>query len=152
MSGGFLEVDDNAWRLTLELNLLTAVRTTRAALPALLGGGGGVVDVASEAAHLPDPPIVDYAAAKAALRSLSKALATEFGRNGVRSNVVSPGPTRTTLWDAARCARSSPTMTSWDPLCHQMRPPVPAAARSSSPIQLAQPARHLPVPSAPPAC
>lgn len=98
--GGFLEVGDDAWRSTLELNLLTAVRTTRAALPALLDGGGGLVHVASEAAHLPDPPIVDYAAAKAALVSLSKALATEFGSSGVRSNVVSPGPTRTRLWDA----------------------------------------------------
>lgn len=97
---GFLEVDDDAWRSTLEINLLTAVRTTRAALPALLERGGGVVHVASEAAHLPDPPIVDYAAAKAALLSLSKALATEFGSRGVRSNVVSPGPTRTRLWDA----------------------------------------------------
>jgi len=98
--GGFLEVDDDAWRSTLELNLMTAVRTSRAALPGLLERGGSVVHVASEAAHLPDPPIVDYAAAKAALLSLSKALATEFGGRGVRSNVVSPGPTRTRLWDA----------------------------------------------------
>ena len=97
---GFLEIDDDAWRTSLELNLLTAVRMTRAALPALLEGGGAIVHVASEAAHLPDPPIVDYAAAKAGLLSLSKALATEFGGRGVRSNVVSPGPTRTRLWEA----------------------------------------------------
>ncbi len=98
--GGFLDVDDDAWRRTFELNLLTAVRTTRAALPALLEHGGAVVHVASEAAHLPDPAIIDYAAAKAALLSVSKALATEFGSRGLRSNVVSPGPTRTRLWDA----------------------------------------------------
>lgn len=59
-----------------------------------------MVHIASESAHLPDPPIVDYAAAKAALLSLSKALATEFGSREVRSNVVSPGPTGTRLWDA----------------------------------------------------
>ena len=59
-----------------------------------------MVHVASEAARLPDPAIADYAAAKAALLSVSKSLAAEFGPEGVRSNVVSPGPTRTELFDA----------------------------------------------------
>ncbi|MFC9892573.1 SDR family NAD(P)-dependent oxidoreductase [Nocardia sp. NPDC127579] len=79
----------------------SAVRMTRAALPALLEhGGGSIVHVASEAARFPDPPIVDYAAAKTALLSVSRALAAEFGPRRVRSNVVSPGPTRTALFDA----------------------------------------------------
>lgn len=56
--------------------------------------------VASEAARFPDPPLVDYAAAKTALLSVSKTLAAEFGQRGIRSNIVSPGPTRTWLWDA----------------------------------------------------
>ncbi|MDQ2708297.1 MAG: SDR family oxidoreductase [Actinomycetota bacterium] len=72
---------------------------TRAALPALLEHGGAVVHVASEAARLPDVPLVDYAASKTALLSLSKTLAGEFSPRGVRSNVVTPGPTRTRMWD-----------------------------------------------------
>jgi NAD(P)-dependent dehydrogenase (short-subunit alcohol dehydrogenase family) len=98
---GFLGVDDAQWHATLELNLHAAVRMTRAALPALIERGGSVVHVASEAARLPEPSLVDYSAGKAALLSVSKALAAEFGRSGVRSNVVSPGPTRTRMWDAA---------------------------------------------------
>ncbi|MED7951444.1 MULTISPECIES: SDR family oxidoreductase [unclassified Streptomyces] len=97
---GFLEVTDEQWRATFDLNFHSAVRMSRAAVPALLRGGGSLVHLASEAARLPDSPLVDYAAAKTALLSLSKSLAVEFGPRGVRSNVVSPGPTRTRLWDA----------------------------------------------------
>ncbi|MBP0453286.1 SDR family oxidoreductase [Kitasatospora sp. RG8] len=97
---GFLDVTDEQWLATFDLNFHSAVRMSRAALPALLRTGGAIVHVASEAARLPDSPLVDYAAAKTALLSLSKSLAVEFGPRGVRSNVVSPGPTRTRLWDA----------------------------------------------------
>ncbi|MGW7413823.1 SDR family NAD(P)-dependent oxidoreductase [Streptomyces sp. NPDC054863] len=98
---GFLAVTDEQWQHSFELNFHSAVRMTRAALPALLEtGAGSIVHIASEAARLPDPPIVDYAAAKTALLSVSKSLAAEFGPQGVRSNVVSPGPTRTALFDA----------------------------------------------------
>ncbi|MER6257853.1 SDR family oxidoreductase [Streptomyces sp. NPDC001584] len=98
---GFLDVTDEQWKSTFEVNFHSAVRMTRAALPALLDTeAGAVVHIASEAARFPDPGIVDYAATKTALLSLSKSLAAEFGVRGVRSNVVSPGPTRTALFDA----------------------------------------------------
>jgi NAD(P)-dependent dehydrogenase (short-subunit alcohol dehydrogenase family) len=96
---GFLDVTDDQWQATFDLNFHSAVRMSRAALPALLEHGGALVHVASEAARLPDVSLVDYAAAKTALLSLSKTLAAEFGPRGVRSVVVSPGPTRTRLWD-----------------------------------------------------
>lgn len=97
---GFLDVTDEQWKNTFEVNFHSAVRMTRAALPALLESGAALVHVASEAARYPDPGIVDYAASKTALLSLSKSLASEFGARAVRSNVVSPGPTRTALFDA----------------------------------------------------
>lgn len=98
---GFLDVTDSDWKDTFELNLFAALRLTRAVLPALLErGSGSIVHVGSEAARFPDHLLVDYAAAKTAMLSISKSLAAEFGPRGVRSNVVSPGPTRTALWDA----------------------------------------------------
>ncbi|MTE13489.1 SDR family oxidoreductase [Nocardia sp. CT2-14] len=97
---GFLEVTDEQWQAAFDLNFHSVVRMTRAALPALLEHGGSLVHVTSEAARLPDVPLVDYASAKTALLSLNKTLASEFGPRGVRSNVVAPGPTRTRLWDA----------------------------------------------------
>ncbi|MGW5416091.1 SDR family NAD(P)-dependent oxidoreductase [Actinomadura geliboluensis] len=97
---GFLDVTDDQWHATFELNFHAAVRMARAALPALIDqGAGSIVHVSSEAGRFPDTPLVDYAASKTALLSVSKTLAGEFGRCGIRSNVVTPGPTRTRLWD-----------------------------------------------------
>ena len=96
---GFLDITDKQWESTFDLNLHAMVRMSRAALPALLENGGSLVHIASEAARFPEPSILDYAAAKTATLAVSKGLAVEFGPVGVRSNVVSPGPTRTRLWD-----------------------------------------------------
>lgn len=96
---GFLAIDDDGWRDTLDLNLMSAVRTSRAALPHLIARRGAIVNVASINARLPQTPVLDYAPAKAALVNLSKGMAEEFGPRGVRVNAVSPGPVRTALWE-----------------------------------------------------
>jgi NAD(P)-dependent dehydrogenase (short-subunit alcohol dehydrogenase family) len=78
---------------------MAAVRTTRAILPAMLKAGSGtIVNVCSVNAFLPDPGVIDYSAAKAALLNFSKALSKEVGPCGVRVNTVSPGPVSTDLW------------------------------------------------------
>lgn len=96
---GFLDISDDEWSATLNLTLLAMVRTTRAAIPLLLErGGGNVVTVASVNAYLPDPGVLDYSAAKAALWNVSKSLSKEYGPQGLRFNTVSPGPVSTPLW------------------------------------------------------
>ncbi|MFK0219551.1 SDR family NAD(P)-dependent oxidoreductase [Streptomyces vinaceus] len=97
--GGFLSLTDEDWAWALDINFLTAVRTTRAALPHLLErGAGSIVTVSSVNAFLPDPGVIDYGAAKAALANFCKALSKEVGPRGVRVNTVSPGPVETALW------------------------------------------------------
>jgi NAD(P)-dependent dehydrogenase (short-subunit alcohol dehydrogenase family) len=92
----FLEVGDDDWRGVWELNFLSTVRACRAALPLMVAqGAGSIVSVASDAGRQPDPFFVDYCAAKACVISLSKSLSIEYGPAGVRSNVVTPGATRT---------------------------------------------------------
>ncbi|MGX7677830.1 oxidoreductase [Jatrophihabitans sp. DSM 45814] len=96
---GFLAITDDQWLGTLNINLLAAVRTVRAALPSMLAAGrGNIVTTCSVNARLPDPAVMDYSAAKAALASFSKALSKEFGSRGIRVNTVSPGPVATALW------------------------------------------------------
>ncbi len=96
---GFLDVTDDDWHATLNLTLMAAVRTTRAAIPLLLErGGGNVVTICSVNAYLPDPGVIDYSATKAAVWNLSKSLSKEFGPRGLRFNTVSPGPVATPLW------------------------------------------------------
>ncbi|WP_421741348.1 oxidoreductase [Cellulomonas sp.] len=96
---GFLDVSDDDWHSTLNLTLMAAVRTTRAAIPLLIERGAGtVVTICSVNAYLPDPGVIDYSATKAAVWNLSKSLSKEFGPRGLRFNTVSPGPVSTPLW------------------------------------------------------
>jgi NAD(P)-dependent dehydrogenase (short-subunit alcohol dehydrogenase family) len=98
-TGGFLSITDEDWHATIELNLMAAVRTTRAVLPAMIAAGtGAIVSTCSVNAYLPDPGVMDYSAAKAALANFSKALSKEVGPRGIRVNTVSPGPVATDLW------------------------------------------------------
>src|SRR5262249_26530047 len=96
---GFLSVTDDQWSSSLNLTFMAAVRTTRSSLPLMLKrGGGSIVTVSSVNSFLPDPAIIDYGAAKAALTNFSKALSKEVGPKGIRMNTVSPGPVETSLW------------------------------------------------------
>jgi NAD(P)-dependent dehydrogenase (short-subunit alcohol dehydrogenase family) len=97
--GGFGAITDEDWQATLNLDLMAAVRTTRAALPVMLAAGkGAIVNISSVNAFLPDPGVMDYSAAKAALANFSKSLSKELGPRGIRVNTISPGPVATDLW------------------------------------------------------
>ncbi|WP_405883231.1 oxidoreductase [Streptomyces sp. NBC_01136] len=96
--GGFASVTDEQWLETLNINLLSAVRASRAALPALLASRGSIVTISSVNAFLPDPGLIDYTASKAALTNFSKALSKEVSPQGVRVNTIAPGPVSTDLW------------------------------------------------------
>ncbi len=97
--GGFARITDEDWQASLTLNLMAAVRTTRAVLPVMLAAGRGViVTISSVNAFLPDPGVMDYSAAKAALANFCKSLSKEVGPHGIRVNTISPGPVATDLW------------------------------------------------------
>ncbi|WP_069161278.1 SDR family oxidoreductase [Nocardia altamirensis] len=98
-ASGFLDIADDAWQRTYELNLFGTVRVTRRALPSLLRRRGMIINISSIGASAAYHP-VDYGTAKAALNNLTKALAEEFGAQGLRALTVSPGPTRTRNWSA----------------------------------------------------
>jgi NAD(P)-dependent dehydrogenase (short-subunit alcohol dehydrogenase family) len=73
---------------------------SRAVVPVMLeSGGGSLVHLGSDSARLPHSGNQDYAAAKPSLLALFTSLATEFSPQGIRSNVVIPGPTLTPLYD-----------------------------------------------------
>lgn len=89
-----LDIDDDAWQRTLELNLLSAVRVTRGLLPGLLRRSGVVINISSIVGRKKCGP-ADYGAAKAALNNLTKSLAEEYGARGLRALTVTPGIART---------------------------------------------------------
>lgn len=90
--GDVLGLSDEAWLHDIDLNLMTAVRFDRAAVPRMqLRGFGRVVHVASVAAVRSSPMYAPYCAAKAALVAHSRALSVSCARHGVACNVVLPG-------------------------------------------------------------
>lgn len=91
--GGFAALTDEHWLAELNLNLLATVRLDRLLIPQMIARGEGrVIHVTSIQAILPLPEsTTGYAAAKAALRTYSKAISKELGPKGVRVNAVSPG-------------------------------------------------------------
>lgn len=94
------DTDDDEWASAMNVNLNTAFVMSRAALPALLDGGGQIVIVSSLAGLFAGPKVAGYTVAKHALIGLTKSLARDYGRQGVRVNAVCPGWTRTPMADA----------------------------------------------------
>ncbi|MEU9454428.1 SDR family oxidoreductase [Streptomyces sp. NPDC048277] len=88
-----LDTDLTVWQRTMDVNVVGFVRTTRAVLPHLLDhGGGSIVNTSSGAAvSSGDPWRPAYAASKAAVNSLTRHIAVNWGRRGVRCNGVMPG-------------------------------------------------------------
>jgi NAD(P)-dependent dehydrogenase (short-subunit alcohol dehydrogenase family) len=96
--GSFLDIGDDQWERMFDLNLMSAVRATRAALPSLIERRGAIVTISSINSQLPSVAPVAYSEAKAALTSFTKRISEEFGPRGVRVNTVSPGVVGTPLW------------------------------------------------------
>ncbi|MEU2287043.1 oxidoreductase [Streptomyces sp. NPDC013178] len=100
----FLDIEDTEWTRSFDINLLSAVRATRAVLPSLIERRGAIVNISSTVARTPANAPATYSAAKAALTALGKALSEEFGPRGVRVNTISPGLVRTSVYEGAAAA------------------------------------------------
>ena len=81
-----------------QLNVMSYVRTIRAALPPLLASRGSIVNVASTAGKRPSVGMPHYSVTKAAVLSLSRLVADTYAADGIRCNAVTPGPTATAAW------------------------------------------------------
>ena len=93
----FEEVPDEEWDAYWQLNVMSYVRSTRAALPHL-GEGGAIVNVSSTAGKRPSTGMPHYSVTKAAVLSLSRLVADLYASKGIRCNAVTPGPTATEAW------------------------------------------------------
>ena len=91
------DLTDDDWQRSFELNLMTAVRATRSALPHL-GRGASIVNVSSTAGKRPSGGMPDYSVMKAAMLSFSRLVADLYAKDGIRCNAVTPGPTATGAW------------------------------------------------------
>lgn len=98
MFGSIIDVDLEGWRQALSVNLEGAMLASRAVIPEMRRrGGGAIVHVSSIAGLRAVPGYVSYMTSKAALFGLSRSIAMDFGRDGIRSNVICPGLVRTEM-------------------------------------------------------
>jgi NAD(P)-dependent dehydrogenase (short-subunit alcohol dehydrogenase family) len=81
----------------IAVNLTGTYFVTRATLPALLDGGGAIVNVASTAGIIGSAYSAAYCASKGGVVMLTKALAMEYADKGIRVNAVAPGGVQTPL-------------------------------------------------------
>lgn len=92
------EVTDDEWDLVIGVNLTGTFKMTRAALPVMLDqGAGSILNTTSSAAFRASPWASAYGASKAGVLGFTKAIAVEYGRQGIRCNCVAPAGVKTPM-------------------------------------------------------
>lgn len=96
------ELTQEEWARTIDVDLTGTFLGVRALLPHMVeNGGGSIVNISSAAGMAAAPGVnVAYVAAKFGVRGLTKQVAIEFARQGIRANSVHPGAVRTELTQA----------------------------------------------------
>jgi 2-keto-3-deoxy-L-fuconate dehydrogenase len=104
--GSVLDCDDTAWDFSFDLNVKSMHRMIRAFLPGMLARTAGtgktasIINMSSGASSLKGAPNrYAYGATKAAVIGMTKAVAADFVRQGVRCNAICPGTVRSPSWE-----------------------------------------------------
>ncbi|MCB1540166.1 MAG: SDR family oxidoreductase [Rhodoblastus sp.] len=102
--GRIQDLSDEDWRHVMGVSLDSVFHASRAAMPHLVATRGAIVNVASISGLAGDGGNAAYNAAKAAVVNLTRAMAVDAGRDGVRVNAVAPGLTATPMTERMRAA------------------------------------------------
>lgn len=95
--GSVVDEDPDRWDRVMDVNVRSMYLMSRHAVPAMVdGGGGAIVNIASIAALRPSR-LTAYSTSKGAVIALTRAMAADHGRDGVRVNCVAPGPVYTPM-------------------------------------------------------
>ena len=99
-AGRSVDTTDEEWRYSMDVNLYSAVRFTRAVVPHMREQGGGrIINMASVSGHTMIGGLADYQTAKAAMLGFSKSMAIDLAPDNILVNSVCPALIHTPLWD-----------------------------------------------------
>jgi NAD(P)-dependent dehydrogenase (short-subunit alcohol dehydrogenase family) len=99
---GIADLTEEAWDKVMDVNLKGPFIASQAAIKVFRrqGRGGTIVNVSSNASVDPSPLLSAYSISKAGVNSLTKLLARELGREGIRANAIAPGLVETRMAEA----------------------------------------------------
>ena len=95
--GRIHELDDATWMKVFDVNLTGVFRMTRARFGDVEASEGRIVNISSIASFIGIPILPAYAASKGGLDALTRAIAIDYAKEGIRCNVVNPGLTDTPM-------------------------------------------------------
>jgi NAD(P)-dependent dehydrogenase (short-subunit alcohol dehydrogenase family) len=100
-AGTVLDMEDALWERMMRVNVTGMMLAAKAAIPAMkANGGGAIVNISSIAAWRPRG-LTAYATTKGAVEALTRGLAADHARDGIRVNCIEPGPVFTPMVQAA---------------------------------------------------
>lgn len=95
--GSVVEVDEAAWDRIMRVNVTSMMLASKHAIPAMAAGGGGAIVNISSISALRPKGLTPYSASKGAVIALTKAMAVDHARQGIRVNCIAPGPVFTPM-------------------------------------------------------
>ncbi len=119
--GTILDLTDDDWAFSFNLNVRSMFWTVQAALPGMVAGGGGsIINMSSVASSIKGAPNrFVYGTTKAAVIGLTKAVAADFVTQGVRCNAICPGTVHSPSWEARVAAADDPERAKRDFIARQ---------------------------------
>ena len=119
--GSILDCSEDDWQFSFDLNVTAMYRTIKAFLPAMLAAGGGsIINMASVAGSIKGiPNRCVYGSSKAAVIGLTKSVAIDFIRQGIRCNAICPGTVQSPSLDERINAFADPVQARKDFIARQ---------------------------------
>lgn len=101
LAGRVPDVDEMAWERLMRVNVTSMMLAAKHAIPAMVASGGGAIVNISSIAALRPRGLTPYATSKGAVEALTRGLAADHARDGIRVNCIEPGPVFTPMVYAA---------------------------------------------------
>jgi NAD(P)-dependent dehydrogenase (short-subunit alcohol dehydrogenase family) len=95
--GSVVDLPEDEWRRVMQVNVETMFLAAKHAIPAMRRGGGGAIVNVSSISALRPRGLTAYTVSKGAVIALTRAMAVDHGREGIRVNCVAPGPVYTPM-------------------------------------------------------